>query len=441
MKRRDFLSVPLASTTAALAAARAPSRDKLLLQSAADSVRFTVERTLGECSGHTCSRSGFVDAEGAPMTWHDFGVLEGPGWAANAVGGAYEIYRFGKFTGNKRYRKTALSILDHVLGAGFITPAGFIRPYRVIPTGEFVLNYRHSNAWLCPGSMAKIGFQLVFFADVLEADGRGAESARRVETMRQAAVKCAAWIHSNVKPTESGWFPRRTTATGDWYQARADNAGAADPLFDSSADPLFILQLMTVLSERRLANYRSAIHERVSAFINRGGIFGSINHDVYDPAENVAFAVAFRVLRAAARLLGDPRIRAFAFERCLAGLEQFKMREDRNGVATRGLLFMARSWDTAYLWENAEAAQAYLEAAEDTGDAAHSASALTILEAIAGHHHGPYGFLTEGVDWNNHVGAKHHFDGAKFGDIKYTEPFLNNLHIVEPTLNYLERGK
>jgi hypothetical protein len=29
----------------------------------------------------------------------------------------------------------------------------------------------------------------------------------------------------------------------------------------------------------------------------------------------------------------------------------------------------------------------------------------------------------EGVDWNNHVGAGHHIDGAKFGDIKYTEPF------------------
>jgi len=42
------------------------------------------------------------------------------------------------------------------------------------------------------------------------------------------------------------------------------------------------------------------------------------------------------------------------------------------------------------------------------------------------------------VDWNNHVGAQHHIDGAQFGDIRYTEPFLNNQHIVEPTLFYLE---
>ena len=31
------------------------------------------------------------------MGWHDFGNLEGPGWAANAVGGAWEIYALGGF--------------------------------------------------------------------------------------------------------------------------------------------------------------------------------------------------------------------------------------------------------------------------------------------------------------------------------------------------------
>jgi hypothetical protein len=64
---------------------------------------------------------------------------------------------------------------------------------------------------------------------------------------------------------------------------------------------------------------------------------------------------------------------------------------------------------------------------------------LTILRVIARHHHGPHGFLTEGVDWNNHVGAGRHINGVKFADIKYTEPFLNNQHITEPTLYYLER--
>ena len=120
------------------------------------------------------------------------------------------------------------------------------------------------------------------------------------------------------------------------------------------------------------------------------------------------------------------------------------MTEDRNGVATKGLLYMEKSWDTAYLWENAEAALAFFEAAVDTRqrDPAQSREfeldGLTILRAIAKHHYGPYGFLTEGVDWNNHVGQQHHINQAKFAAIRYTEPFLNNQHIIEPTLFYLE---
>jgi hypothetical protein len=115
------------------------------------------------------------------------------------------------------------------------------------------------------------------------------------------------------------------------------------------------------------------------------------------------------------------------------------MTDDRNGVATRGLLYMEDSWDTAYLWENAEAALAYLEAHSATRKAAYRNDALTILRACAKHHYGPHGFLTEGVDWNNHVGKQHHIDGKEFGAIQYTEPFLNNQHIVEPTLYYLTR--
>jgi hypothetical protein len=97
----------------------------------------------------------------------------------------------------------------------------------------------------------------------------------------------------------------------------------------------------------------------------------------------------------------------------------------------------------AYLWENAEAALAYFQAADDTSqsDPARSRDyeldGLVILRAIAKHHYGLHGFLTEGVDWNNHVGQQHHIGQAKYGAIRYTEPFLNNQHIAEPTLYYL----
>jgi hypothetical protein len=120
------------------------------------------------------------------------------------------------------------------------------------------------------------------------------------------------------------------------------------------------------------------------------------------------------------------------------------MTEDRNRVVTRGLLYMERSWDTSYLWENAEAALAWFEAAADLrakdpkGGREYELDGLVILRTAARHHYGRYGFLTEGVDWNNHVGEQHHIDQARYGAIQYTEPFLNNQHIVEPTLFYLE---
>ena len=95
------------------------------------------------------------------------------------------------------------------------------------------------------------------------------------------------------------------------------------------------------------------------------------------------------------------------------------------------------------MWENAEAALACFEACADLRqtDSVKSReceqNGLTILRAIARHHHGPHGFLTEGVDWNDHVGQRHHIAQAKYGAIQYTEPFLNNQHIAEPTLFYL----
>ena len=174
------------------------------------------------------------------------------------------------------------------------------------------------------------------------------------------------------------------------------------------------MQLQAALTERGLADYRGPLKKETAVFIRAGGIFGSINHDTYDPQENVAYAVAFRTLLGVSRLLKDDAVRTFAYEKCLAGLDQFKMSDDRNGVATKGLLYMEKSWDTAYLWENAEAALAYFEAAADTRqrDPAKSRQyeidGLAILRAIAKHHYGPHGFLTEGVDWNNHVGQEHH---------------------------------
>ncbi|MGB2808342.1 MAG: DUF2961 domain-containing protein [Sedimentisphaerales bacterium] len=395
-----------------------------ILDSVRDSVRFA-EGTLVPFDGRLACKSSFVDKDGNIMGWHDFGNLEGPGWAANAVGGAYELYSFAKYTKNKRLAEKALLLLDHVLEDGFINyDTGFITGYRLTTTNKLCLNYQHKSNWFCPGSMAKIAYQLLIFSDLLDNPRR--------DKMRQVALKNARWLEKNVKPTSNGWFPRRCKPSGEHFPNNA--YGDSDILFEKSADGLFIIQLMTELTKKGLADYTGEIKKRIKVFMDAGGIFGSINHDTYDHHENVAYSVAFRVLRQADKLLDDDEIRAFAYDKCLAGLDQFKMTDDRNGVQTKGLLWMEKTWDTAYLWENAEAALAYLEAYLDTNNELYLQDALTILRAIAKHHHGDKGFLTEGVDWNNHVGKQHHFGGAEFGDIKYTEPLLNNLHIVEPTL-------
>ncbi len=413
-----------------------PAGSYTIVQSAIDSVRFTLQRCLVPCScGGLRANSSFVDPTGRPMDWHDFGTLEGPGWAANAVGGAWEIYRLGSWLGRKEWQERALRVLDHVLKHGFVRGDGLIIPYRDLRTGKFCLNYKHNSDWLCPGSMARVAVQMIQFAtDLPEGD-------RRKQRLLDAAVRCARWLNEKLETVPSGWYPRRCRPDGTIY--RQSPTGGPDPLWDRSADGLFIVLLNVELTRLGLADYRSEVRNKVKVFIDQGGIFGSINHDTYDAHENVAYAVAFRTLLRAARLLADDSIRRFAYDRCLGGLDGFKMCEDRNGVRTRGLLFMERSWDTAYLWENAEAALAYFEAAHDVRRTrprqafVYELDGLTILRACALHHYGPYGFLTEGVDWNNHVGQQHHIRKARYGAIRYTEPLLNNQHIVEPTLFYL----
>lgn len=410
--------------------------DYTIVQSVLDSLRFTLGKTIErDDRGHWRSVSSFVDPEGRVMGWHDFGHLEGPGWAANAVGGAHEIHAWGGFLGRPEWQAQALGILDHVLDGGFIDETnGFIRGYRETTTGRFVLNYKHNSDWFCPGSMAKVAFQLLIFADDLGKDARAAR-------MRAAAARTAAWLDRHLEPVTNGWFPRRATPQGRIYRKSPD--GGEDPFWQTSADGLFIVQLEAALTARGLADYRADLRAKAKTFFAAGGIYGSINHDTYDPRENVAYSVAFRTWLGVSRVLADDALRRRAHAECLAGLDQFKMTGDRNGVATRGLLFMEQSWDTSYLWENAEAALALFKAALDLrpSDPARSRElerdGLVILRAAARHHYGPHGFLTEGVDWNDHVGQQHHIGGAKFGAIQYTEPFLNGQHIAEPTLFYL----
>ena len=136
-----------------------------------ESVRFAVQRTLVEEGGRVRCTSSFVDQDGTPMKWHDFGCLEGPGWAANAVGGAWELLLYARRNRNPGQEKCALGLVDHVLGDGFIDQeTGLITAYRDTTTGALCQNYTHGSAWLCPGSMARVACQMLAISDLLDPD-------------------------------------------------------------------------------------------------------------------------------------------------------------------------------------------------------------------------------------------------------------------------------
>lgn len=400
-----------------------------LRDSARDSVVFAHRCLEPAEGGRWRAISSFVDVEGQVQDWHDFGNLEGPGWAANALGGALILYEWGRFDHCHLLEHVAIGLMDHVLDDGFVQPDGFIWAYRDTATDQRCLNFKHNNDWFCPGAMARIALQMLWASKALSHD------AARSGRLRDAAIRAAEWLLRHVSPVE-GWYPRRCTPDGRPYDQRAE--GGPDPIFHDSGDGLHIVWLLAELHLEGIDDYARLIEERLDAVMARGGVYGSVNHDTYDHDENVAHAIAFRTFLRAHQVLQEERLRKFAYENALAGMKRFHMCEDRNGVATRGLLYMEDSWDTAYLWENAEAALAYIEAYEDSGIQQYFCWAVTILRAIARHHYGALGFLTEGVDWNNHVGAQHHIDGAEYGAIRYTEPLLNNLHHVEAVMRVLK---
>lgn len=403
--------------------------DTILFASAWASARFTLA-CLEPVNDHLRAKSSFVDPTGEIMHWHEFGDLEGPGWAANSLGGAALLYRWSAFTGDPAFQTAALGLVDHVLEDGFVEESGFIWPYYELAQRRFCLNYVHRDDWLCPGSLAKIGVHMLELADLLPGDPCAVR-------LREAALNLAVWLRQHTPRLPNGWVPRRITLEGAAFDRSP--TGGPDPIFDHSADGLFLLELCDALAARGLGEFRGDALALGDAFVSLGGVWGSINHDTYDDHESVAYSCAFRILIRAASNLGRPGWEAFAYASALPALERFRMQEDRNGVVTRGLLYMEDSWDTAYLWENAEAAHAYLEAWAARGAPDYLQAGRLVLRAIANHHHGQMGFLTEGVDWNNHVSERHHVDGVYYADINYTEPLLNNLHLLGPTLFYFEK--
>jgi hypothetical protein len=413
--------------------------DHTIVASALDSVRFLLHVSERDGAGRLHCRSIDAISKGELVRYRGR-LMDGVGYCADSVFGAHVLVRLGRALARPELEAAGFSYLDHALASGFFDdPELPVRLYLDTETGALLDNLEANDGYLEPGHVARVGTQLLRIA-ALDAD------AGRALRCREIAARAAAWTAS-IARCENGWYPRRCTPTGEVFPFAANAFGPTDlveltredPIHDRSGSGVLVMELLAAATEEGLVDASVELRRDVDVFVEAGGFFGSINTDTEDLHENVSYALAFQAILQVSDVLTDPGVRDFAYDRCLEPLTGFELRRDLNGVATKGLLFMEESWNAACTWEMAEASQAYLLAFSDRGQMSNLLKALTILRAMAKHHHGALGFLTEAVDWDGHSTSLRHFAGERFGDIVTTHPFLNNLHVVEPTVTFLER--
>jgi hypothetical protein len=410
-----------------------------VVQSALDAMRFLRHVSEPDEAGHLLCRSIDATPDGRLARYRGR-FMEGVGYCADSIFGAHLMVRFGRVVQRPEFEAMGFSYLDHALEAGFFDDPDLpVRLYRDTETRKLLNNLEEHDGYLEPGHIARVATHLLRLAE-LDPDEQRADRCRAI------AARTTSWVMA-VERCQNGWYPRHCTPDGRVFPFATNACGPVDmteltiedPIHDQSGAGAFTLQLLASASSAGLVDATAALRADVDAFMRAGGFFGSTNTDTEDLRENVSYAIAFQALLAASDVLADPDVRGFAYDRCLEPLTRFELTRDLNGVATKGLLFMEESWNAACTWEMAEAAQAYLLAYADRRETRHVLKALTMLRGMAMHHHGPFGFLTEAVDWDGHSTSTRHFPGERYGDIITTHPFLNNLHILQPTLTYLER--
>jgi hypothetical protein len=138
--------------------------EEQIAHSAEQSVRFALH-CLTPCNGHLRATSTFVNPQGEPQMWHDFGPLEGPGWAANSLGGASVLLRYGTTFGREDCIRAGNALIEHTL-AHFVDVHDRLQwLYRDVRHGTFYLNFKHNRDWFCPGSVARVVLQMLECAE------------------------------------------------------------------------------------------------------------------------------------------------------------------------------------------------------------------------------------------------------------------------------------
>lgn len=414
--------------------------ENTVVKSALDSIRFLRHVSVLDGQGRFMCPSVDASPEGTPVRYRGR-LMEGTGYCADSVFGARMLVRAGRALQRPEIEVMGFSYLDHVLENGLFEEDSDVPIflYRDVETGLRLHNLEARPEYVEFGHIARVAYQLLEVSK-LDAD------ERRAGRCRDIALRTAEWV-LKAERCANGWYPRRATPDGRIYPFAPDAFGPVDmsslslpdPIADRSGAGVLALELLAAVTREGLVDARSALREDAAAFVEAGGHFGSTNTDTEDLHENVSYALAFQALTAVGELLDDRSLIDFAYERCLEPLQRFELKRDLNGIATKGLLYMEESWNAACTWEMAEAAQAYFVAYAARGRRDHVLKGLTILRGLAKHHQGPWGFLTEAVDWDGHSTLTRHFPGERYGDIATTHPFLNNLHVVQPTVFFLER--
>jgi hypothetical protein len=409
-----------------------------IVDSALDSVRFLRRISRSDDDGLLFCPSVDAVASGEVVRYRGR-LMEGTGYCADTVFGSRMLIRAGRALQRPELESMGFSYLDHVLAQGFFDdPVVPVLLYRDIESHEYLHNLEARPEYVELGHLCRVAYQLLEIS-ALDQD------AVRVQRCRDVARRTALWLMASER-CANGWYPRRATPSGAIYPFAPDAFGpvdlssveAPDPIHDRSGAGVLALQLLVAVTVGGLVDATEEVRRDTDAFVRAGGHFGSTNTDTEDLRENVSFALAFQALLSVADLLSDDAVKTFAYDSCLPPLRDFELTRDLNGVATKGLLLMEDSWNAACTWEVAEAAQAYLMAFGDSGQREHLLKGLTMLRGLAKHHHGEWGFLTEAVDWDGHSTAARHFPGERYGDIATTHPFLNNLHLLQPTVTFLE---
>ena len=409
-----------------------------VVASAMKSVRFLCSVSRRDDAGRWFCPS--VDADpNARLVRYRGRLMEGTGYCADSVFGARMLVRAGRVLEQPELEAIGFSFLDHALAVGFFDDDEVpVLMYRDTETGSFLHNLEARGEYVEFGHIARVAYQLL---ELARLDTR----PDRADRCRAIASRTARWVMDAERCT-NGWYPRRATPSGRVFPYAPDSFGPTDlssvalddPIFDRSGAGVLALELLAAASQEGLVDATEVVRRDVDVFVSANGHFGSTNTDTEDLAENVSYALAFQALVAVADLLDDAGLEACAFRLCLDPLERFELRQDLNGIQTKGLLYMEDSWNAACTWEMAEAAQAYLVAYGRSRQRMHLLKALTILRGTARHHYGEFGFLTEAIDWDGHSTVARHFPGERYGAIATTHPFLNNLHILQPTVTLLE---